>query len=303
MIIYSHPENKPLISHDILFCIFLILFFSCQTIEDRWEKTKRGNTIEAYRTFLEENPGSKFEDKAKYKIDSLRFEMVKDTNTVKSYQKFIANYPNSNFKRAAQDSIISLKFQQLLSYPETDSLRNFSIQYSWHALSKKADSMMVLLFNEQIQTAKSFSEKDRIENKIIADILKNGYGGRFIIPELLPQNKNSETFVFNTDSQGNIKNANKIHSITIDGIESLVKTLYPKDKLMFTPTTAGLEILYPDSHCGIYRFIGKIKFSDDYTFNGQKTAPLTFMFLKDEGFVYLHGHGAVLKNEREIAHF
>lgn len=285
--------------------VFTLFILNCQSIEDKWEKVKKENTIEAYQRFIETNPDNKFEYLAKHKIDSLRFTLVKDSNSVKSYKNFIKLYPNSYYYNEAQDSIVSLKFKKILNNSSIDSLRKFTKEYPTHSLAQKADSLIIQMFNEQIQQAKTYAEKDKIENKIIEDILNNGVGKRFLIKELLPQNKNKDTFIFGESKDGKMQtiDQNAIQSITIDAINSIVKTLYPKDKIMSTLTTMGIEILFPDSHCGIYRFIGKVKFSEEYTFVGQKEAPLTFMYLDKKGFVYLHGYGKVLKNSQIIKSF
>lgn len=84
--------------------MMVVLASTCFAQRSDWRKTKRIDTFEAYQTFLNAFPNSKYHSIAQ---DSL-FQRAKQKNQLHSYESFILNNPSSKFYDIVLDSVFNI---------------------------------------------------------------------------------------------------------------------------------------------------------------------------------------------------
>lgn len=305
---------------------FIIILAGCESMESRWQDAQSKNTVEAYENFIKDYPESPFDEEAKGKIIELQFESAKEKNTILAYEEFIEKYPESSFIEEAQSKITELQYEIVRQKNTTEDYKKFIEQYPLSSYAKDAQNEILNIFANEIRTSKSLKDKEAIENNMVKNILENGVGTRFVLKDILPRGNISVQEIVtlaelagshDQEAQHNYAriggtqyNFTKIVSYKATGQSILAhqdadtdhftfKTLYPKDKLYFKLSFAGASLLEPLGNQCIWRFIGKIDFKD-YIFYGDSKEPLTFMLLKNVGFVYLHGKGTVKQKNQII---
>jgi hypothetical protein len=77
----------------------------------KWAKEK--NTTEAYETYLNEFPNSKYSEQAKAELNKIRqshdrFKQAQEQNTIEAYKKFLIDFPNSIYSDKAKDALENL---------------------------------------------------------------------------------------------------------------------------------------------------------------------------------------------------
>lgn len=126
----------------------------------------------------------------------------------------------------------------------------------------------------------------RLERMLVDKILSEGVGSRFVISPITPTH----------DQRGSLS----IRNITIGGEKLIQGELeFPGDVIPVVnmrPSQWGNEC--------VHRFIDTVKLSYDninYTFvgEGDKSSRLTFVLLKNLGYVYLRGKGRVILNDNK----
>jgi hypothetical protein len=156
-----------------------------------------------------------------------------------------------------------------------------------------------------------------LDNKALEEIKSRGVGTRFKIQEIVPEKGGISGKLIWINDEFPEKPGTKY---SIFDAEARIGLISPSGKpvqavgnanMPMMPASvvvkAGDRIILPE---GIYipstgegtiiRFVGPVKFQG-YIFDGSKDMPLTFIVLKEQGFVYLHGKGTViLKDQKRI---
>ena len=128
----------------------------------------------------------------------------------------------------------------------------------------------------------------KIEDRVVKEIKKNGVGGRLVIKEIMPSDGDPFRFTF-------IQNApNSITDVSEFPEDYNAVSTYWDDK-------GRPKLIIPDG--SILRFYGNVPASGlgDFGFagykfigEGEKLNRLTFVCIKDIGFVYARGKGKVI---------
>ncbi len=86
-----------------------LLILGCATMQSRYKKAKRIDTIPAYKEFLNKHPDSPYSAEINARIKQLNdeaiFKEVESKNTTSAYKTFIDQYPNNIFIEEAQRRI------------------------------------------------------------------------------------------------------------------------------------------------------------------------------------------------------
>ncbi|MBN2890987.1 MAG: hypothetical protein JXL97_03895 [Bacteroidales bacterium] len=95
-----------------LLYFLLIAFFLVSCAKKNWKDTLEENSIEAFQTFIDENPESEFLEIAEFKLDSLTHQKdsidwayAEEKDTKEAYQNYINENPEGEFVNDAENSI------------------------------------------------------------------------------------------------------------------------------------------------------------------------------------------------------
>ncbi|HOT98776.1 MAG TPA: hypothetical protein PKZ83_16755 [bacterium] len=254
-----------------------------------YSEAEKNNSLESIDAYLHRFPQGMWAAEALNRKSELVWDGIQKSNTIEAYQHFIDQYSQSPKTSAAKAKIEELHFLAIKDSAVSAPFERYLEQFPNSQQHAEARAALVHIYAQELAAKKSYKEKEAIEDRIIRNIVKYGVGKRFVLSDLTPD----------SDSQSG--------SIAIEESERNPgsywgKMLYPKDQLSFS-AGMGLSANYPFGDRGIWRFMGSIKFREGYVFIGSRTDALTFMFLKKAGFVYLHGKGKVMKNNRLVASF
>ncbi len=132
--------------------------------------------------------------------------------------------------------------------------------------------------NQTTRSKLYWSIREKIEQLISAEIVKDGIGQRFFMHNLQPK-MDGMTGTITITSNG-------------DPDLTLMETLYPGDSMGGAISANGIDMGPPTGNKSILRFIGELHFGG-WTINGDSKEPLSFLALAPYGFVYLDGRGTV----------
>jgi hypothetical protein len=118
--------------------IGLFLFIGCGE-NYQYEKAKKINTIEAYKSFIKKYPTSEFVELAEYSIDSLRYSEVALIDSLEGLKVFIEKYPDSRFYSKALDKIEEITFNTAKKKKSINALKAYLRKYPSGKFSTKAE--------------------------------------------------------------------------------------------------------------------------------------------------------------------
>jgi hypothetical protein len=126
----------------------------------------------------------------------------------------------------------------------------------------------------------SMTARQQIEDLIIEEIKREGVGDRFKISEIAPH------------KGGDVGSCTIMTGLLPDYWTLVME--YPKDRVPISMSRTNL----PRANGSVLRFKGVISF-EEYTFDGEFTHPLVFIFWAGVGFVYVTGNGVVTLKDGE----
>src|SRR5450631_4745844 len=96
-------SNKTVLS----WCCALVLALSgCSRQQSDWQKTREGNTAEAYEQFLKKYPSGEFAAQAQARVKELYeerdWQKARDADTPEAYQAFLKQYPEGKWTEEAR---------------------------------------------------------------------------------------------------------------------------------------------------------------------------------------------------------
>ncbi|MBN1415465.1 MAG: hypothetical protein JW973_10215 [Bacteroidales bacterium] len=261
-----------------------------------------------YQTYLEENLVNDLF--AKYTIIFSQNEL---NNLVK---KYLTNTQISSLITNAKIQGFILNTTSSLNQDHAELRKQFEEEIQKEILIEREKKLAEEKIQEEISLL-SVKERQLFEDSIINEIIDGEKSSRYIISEMPPTTTQANYSYINHGSRFN-QFTGRITLKEFSGSENLVIYRFdtPCDVIHFYEETQsgsiGLKfekyftskdnesLIYakgvydfPQGHKSVIRFIGKHKFRNNFTFEGEEDFPLTFVFIHPIGFVYLYGKGIV----------
>jgi hypothetical protein len=289
---------------------------SCSDPDREFQRAKEANTEAGYALFIKKFPDSPHVPEAEKAIESLAFAAANKegakpafqaftnrfphsplnplvssnllkldfneavaANSAAKWEAFINTHPGSSYAVQAAQLWARLKYEEIKNTNDVDVLRKFSAVVHGTDSENSGLARIVRIFADRLIEKESLSDKQTVEDEIIADIKAHGTAGRLVFPDLPPERNST------------------VGSLAVEGLPNTpgmvsMKILYPKDSLQFGDSVGGMTPQSPFGPGSIWRFIGTVEVFG-YNFTGQRSDPLTFMVLEGGGFAYLHGSGRI----------
>ncbi len=103
-------------------CITILFFATgCSQQKNKWELTKKHNTIREYERFISQYPESAYADSARKSI----YKIIKTEDTIKGYERFISLYPKYRYADSLRNSINNLRYKIARSENNVPAFENF----------------------------------------------------------------------------------------------------------------------------------------------------------------------------------
>jgi hypothetical protein len=277
-------------------------------LENReWDRAKENDTPKSYNDYLKKYPQGSYADEAKKRIEPAAFKQAQKAETISSLETFIKRYPSSTFVKDAELRIEELKKEVELEaefYAKLSTLDN-QIQ-----VEKLIDSHSRYTFMKNVIP--------KVENMIITKIKTEGpEPNRFVAKVPVGTRATVRNTITSVESiEGTTKAAKKpakkrkktrTNNMDIEDTTKVAKILYGKD---FPSDHDGLAALISAPDWGensILRFdseeIGINIKGYVYYGKGDRLHRLTFVLIKNIGFVYVRGTGQVVSPKGEIFNF
>lgn len=118
---------------------------------DPYKAVQEADTIEAYETFLAENPNSPQRLAAQIRLEDLSLEAARGAGTLEAYDAFIAKFPDgTNAEKAKQERI-----EFLWRWADTEDTKAAWEQYIKEAKAAKEDTKKVKKARKRMRVAES----------------------------------------------------------------------------------------------------------------------------------------------------
>lgn len=272
-----------------------------ETIE--YEKASQLGTIEAHQKFIEEYPRGDLAQKAKAFIEKAIYEQAKEKNTISEFDKYLKEYPNGAYvsevnklrgKKAEESGWQKAKrintiegYQKFLgTYPHSEFISEANNKIAKieeiNNFERILRSTLTLSESEFEQFVSNLPAEDSdkivpiLELRIQRDIVKKGIGSRLVVSGI--QTK--------TASRSSVTISDRGGFWSLD-MEQLFDEI---------PQSNMQSILF--GHRSVHRFSGEVKFANTklpvFIGDGDKSNRLTFLLLKDTGYIYMRGRGRVV---------
>ncbi len=105
-----------------------------------WDGTRRRDTVAAYYRFLRDNPGSRYERRARERIAYLR---VMSHQSLRAFENFVEEFPDSKFLDELHDAIEPLHYEYARKTNTSRAYRKFLEKYPNGALASKAEGNLI----------------------------------------------------------------------------------------------------------------------------------------------------------------
>lgn len=112
-----------------IFYLITLLFIASACESSKWEKALSDNSLEAYKTFLKNNPKGQFAGAAYDSIYSIEYRKVIMENTLDSYENFLTKYPENKYLDEIKDSIEQKEYENVLQKNNKKAYENFINKY------------------------------------------------------------------------------------------------------------------------------------------------------------------------------
>jgi hypothetical protein len=90
-----------------------------------FDETRKADTIDAYRNFLNKYPKSRFTEQVKERIIELQFEEVRTIDTAKVYLDYAKRNPSSSFLEEANERAEALLYEELAGKPVAEKYTEY----------------------------------------------------------------------------------------------------------------------------------------------------------------------------------
>lgn len=186
----------------ILFIFLLILLFSSCNSGKTWEQVKNENTIEAYVTFLNDNPETKHLDSIKLLLKKLDWLDAKSEKTAESLDMFLEKHPEDSVYTDSINEIKSeIAWNEVSDEKSIEAYENFIKEYPESPFKSDAKSKVEGLSWEKVKKENRAIEYlnflSKYKYKHYADSVKS----LNIIFELGDYEEYSVSFVYDSEAQ------------------------------------------------------------------------------------------------------
>ncbi|MEC7949487.1 MAG: hypothetical protein VX265_18105, partial [Myxococcota bacterium] len=128
----------------------LLLAVGCS---DPYKAVQEADTIEAYESFLKNNPNSPQRLAAQIRLEDLSLEAAREAGTLEAYDAFIARFPSgTNAEKAANERI-----EFLWQWADTEDTKDAWEKYIQEAKAAKIDTKKVKKARKRARVAESRS--------------------------------------------------------------------------------------------------------------------------------------------------
>ncbi len=129
-----------------------------QKARDRWTEISLSSSKADFLRYLEEFPGSVYEQACKDKIDSLDWIDASTENTQASYQAYISMHPDGKYLDIANKSKADLD-KLTVTYDERSAVRNIIARYFESISSNDADGLSQIVVDKMYDQSVQFMNK------------------------------------------------------------------------------------------------------------------------------------------------
>jgi hypothetical protein len=109
----------------LLLVISTMVLSGCAGHKSPWEQAQTVNTIEAYQDFLAQHPQGEFADKARARIQELRYRRALAENTIEACEDFIHIYLEGEFVDSIRVQLEQLYYLRAISEDDSKIYRNY----------------------------------------------------------------------------------------------------------------------------------------------------------------------------------
>lgn len=301
-----------------------LVLLGCATIEDDWKRAQTGNSVYSYKKYLQVHPESPYTTEATAQLEKKMWEQAQSLDAPEAYNAYLKEYPNGRYAgaatEAAKNSIEPAAFRQAQKENTISSFENFIAKYPNSLLVKDAKTKIERLYKEQELEAEfnskfktlddpdqieklidtysdyKFAEKaiPRLEDMIVDRIKKNGPGrDRFVAKVVIgTQSKIRNTIraiAGSSKDKGMLECSQELPG-DYDGLAAMIQAPNWGENsiLRFGFHESGVAIDIKG-----YKYLGR----------GDKLHRLTFVLIKNVGFVYVRGKGQVVSPKGEVFEF
>lgn len=214
-------------------------------------------------------------------IEAALWKDAKKSYTSRAYEDFLERYPNSEFVAEARAKIKKLAAEEKARtqrLEEEERLRRTFAERKAKVASLLANASTSSQFEELLTSQPDMVEfiLPKLERKIVDDIIENGVGSRLVVSGIKTE----------TASPSSV-------TISDDGGVWKLEMEQPSDRILqinMRPSIFGSG--------SIHRFSGEVKYDNiklpSFVGTGDERNRLTFLLLKDTGYVYMRGKGRLV---------
>lgn len=112
-------------SNKFFIVIGVLLINSCDSDDIGWKRTKRTNTIESYKEYLQSFPNGNYEKEASVAIENIWYLAALEENTIDAWEAFLKDYPESQYTQTVIDTLEFLHFSIPKSKEDISGLKNY----------------------------------------------------------------------------------------------------------------------------------------------------------------------------------
>lgn len=287
MTTFERPEIRHSIALASVLAAVVFITGACEDLERRWSEASQLDTPASYAEFLNRFPASPHQRDAIERFVELSINgslNLADPKSIDGLDSQLAVLSDSTQRRTAHEVLVSHLYDTLMSAQVHILLAALLDRYPGASKAGDARKLVISLRSQEVATAATLEEKERLEKEIIAEIERDGPGERLVLTDVTPNpNGASGQVLVTPTSEGHV-----------------LSTLYPNDRMTMRPDPSGfLRTAAPFGPGGLWRFAGPMLFLYDWEFDGSADDPLTFQFFSGLGFVYLHGSGTVRRDTVE----
>lgn len=296
----------------------LLILLGCATMEDNWNKAQRENTWLSYDKFQKNYPESPYAKEAIAQRDKKLWDFVQKQDTPRYYEIYLKELPNGSHINEAKQSI---DLKQAQKTDTISSYESFITKYPDSIFAKEVRSRIEELKKEAVFESEFYAKLNTVDNQAEIEKLIDSYSKYTFMKNVIPKvedmiitkiridGSGHNRFVVKADitEGGRIRNTFWAVKTKNDKTKAsfLVGQDFPSDDqglnaLMFAPNWGDNSILR-FSNEGIGIEISKGGYV--YHGKGDRLHRLTFVLLKNIGWVYVRGKGQVVSPKGEISNF
>ncbi len=301
-----------------------LILFGCATIESDWKSAQTGNSVYSYKRFLQEHPESPYTAEAAAQLERKTWEQAQSIDAPEAYNAYLKYYPNGRYAvaaaEAAKKSIEPAAFRQAQKENTASSFEKFIAKYPDSVLVKDAKAKIERLNKEQEREAEFNSKFKTLEDPDQIEKLIDTYSEYKFVEKAIPRLEDMIVDRISKNGPGRDRFVAKVVIGTQGKIRNTISAMAggSKDKGMLEYSQE-----FPGDHDGLTAMLQAPNWGENsilrfgsndsrieidikgykYLGRGDKLHRLTFVLIKNAGFVYVRGKGQVVSPKGEVFEF